>query len=193
MTNTWIARKHRRLRKWLERKRLDRLIAVGVSVPLPVVVSRSSTQIVWRVSTSAGDRFMRSEREIPDLDLDTFIVYVDANRFYRLWLASPHSDSRKYLSLHPKHDRAHEGFSRGESDPVPLADFVMLPAGSYSPVEIDSGITRTSWLLINGAPSFPVRVRRWNSPQLVFDVAGLGEGPARLESLLAKPRQLLSV
>ena len=184
MTNAWIAQTHRRLRKLLERRRLDHRIVAEPKVGAPVIVSRSPTRIVWRIPTAVGDRFMRIEREIPELDADRFVVYVDARKFYRLWLASPHSDSCAYMAKHIKYSKAFHGFSKGEADPVPLADLVALPVGSYAPIEINDGMTRMSWLLTNRASSFPVQVRRSNSPEHIFAAVGLGDGPIPVNSLL---------
>lgn len=139
---------------------------------------------VFRVPTAKrGDVFMRAER--PNYNADRkAVVEVDAARFLALW-RQPLSSHSDIASGDPaswpsdyKYHWAEDGFASGSENPVPLAtvscgratsdliekrphflifkkNVVIAPKGSPW-LGFTDGITRTIWLLANGATVFPV-------------------------------------
>lgn len=91
------------------------------------------------------------------------VVVVDAQRFIAAWRAYvdeplAFQDEDGWRADY-KFDKAEDGFSHGADNPVPLANVgVLSPGGKRTApcVSFTNGITRTIWLLANGASSFPV-------------------------------------
>ena len=98
------------------------------------------------------------------------VVVVRADKFLALWRSDPR-DSHRTLShgtpeswrQYYKYQRAAEGFARGATDPVPLAEVSCevdpRPTKQSSAVAyalFSNGITRTIWLLSHGCEAFPV-------------------------------------
>lgn len=138
------------------------------------------------VDTARGGRVYMSAEHAECFEEQRRIVFVEADRFLALWRADPYGHTREVSSGNPetwvnhaKYPRAAEGFARGYTDPVPLAyahccevqACITLPrriakslgfgrfVGGIQHthyVAFTNGITRTIWLLVNGAKSFPV-------------------------------------
>ena len=101
------------------------------------------------------------ERELGGSDK---VIIINSKKFLELWKNDPRN-SESHLALGNettwrndyKFHRAEKGFSFGISNPVPLAyvhcyfSDVQIPYCSFT-----DGITRTIWLLANGAECFPV-------------------------------------
>jgi hypothetical protein len=87
-------------------------------------------------------------------DAERTVICFDPRRFLRAWgnypyaLGNPDSWRNDY-----KFHYAEDGFSFGISNPVPLAFVGGLIDGK---IKLDNGITRTMWLLANGAKYFPM-------------------------------------
>lgn len=138
------------------------------------------------------------------------VVLVDAARFVQLWRA-PYSSHREVAILDErtwpsdyKYQEAVEGFSHGAENPVPLAEVscdrlphdiveyrrrlflfkseVVVARKGEAVLGFTNGITRTIFLLANGAKQFPVRCEL-NSAKLLFELAGCGHQPLLLSSL----------
>lgn len=114
------------------------------------------------------------------------VVVVDAQRFLFHWRADRNGHHAAEANGNPstwihdyKFESAVDGFASGVANPVPLAyvGFSLKPdrhrsgssetmagdihALSSTPVvSFTNGITRTFWLLVHGAPSFPVECSR---------------------------------
>jgi hypothetical protein len=123
---------------------------------------------------------------------DYWLVLVEKRPFLQAW-ARAHQE--RHLAVGDEsiwhQDRkfadAEDGFSHGRENPVPLAecggDYVVekgLPALRLS---IDSGITRTIWLMANGVERFPIKVSTAKTAQLIH--RGAGDKSTRPLSLAA--------
>lgn len=141
---------------------------------------------VFKVSTErAGDAYLRVDRTNYDNE-NNAVVEVDAERFFALWRkdGSSHQDvAMGDPSSWPsdrKYDGAAEGFSHGRKNPVPLAEVSVWEKETTTPIYgegglfrrkaqigehtekqpvlgITNGVTRTIWLLSQGAKVFPVK------------------------------------
>lgn len=140
------------------------------------------------------------------------VVIVDGEKFLALWRSEPggiHADvSGQDPTTWPndyKYHHAARGFSYGIDNPVPLAD-VSCALGErkelvFEPwlhflqrhvetkihavpyVAFTNGITRTIWLLSNGAKAFPVETSS-KEASLLEKHAGSGLGTYTVEELL---------
>lgn len=158
---------------------------------------------VFRVSLADGRQaFMRVDRSNYNND-ERAVVEVDASRFLRLWQAPGSSHRDVAMGIIDWHrDRkmhwAEDAFADGKTNPVPLAN---ASCETYSPqrgrswlsaardvffrrrditpwptVTFGDGVTRTAWLIGNGAKIFPVEVSRLGAP-LLQERAGLPGNP----------------
>ncbi len=169
---------------------------------------------IYRIETEQRGRvFMRVDRSNYFND-ERAVVVVDASRFLSAWRAdcgpawlravhaavdpitralnqrSPKRDrwlpylSRKSWLRDYKFQEAVEGFAQGAENPVPLAK-IGLSWGTPGAVVFRDGITRTLWLLANGASAFPVECEasiadtlsqavgvEWAYPQTVQELLG---------------------
>jgi hypothetical protein len=139
---------------------------------------------IFRIPTSKhGDVYMRAER--PNYNAEKHaVVEVDAERFLALW-RQPHSSHEDVARGTPatwpsdrKYEDAAGGFAHGAENPVPLAEVscgydtsetievrrrfllfkqevVIAPSG-LPWLGFTNGVTRTIWLLTQGAAVFPV-------------------------------------
>jgi len=108
--------------------------------------------IVYRIYLKQSSVYMRAD-ETQDENHNRYIAIVDTNKFYKEWTGKTAKDCviadefecKKYVN-------AIDGFSRGITNPVPLAE-----TGCYNnKISFTNGITRTKWLILNGASCFPV-------------------------------------
>lgn len=158
-----------------------------------------------------GGRLVHMQAELPGGDDCYAVVLVDAARFLQLWRA-PHSSHCDVAMLNEstwptdyKYHEAVEGFSHGAENPVPLAEVscgrisqdivkqrrrlllwksdVIIACKGESFLNFTNGVTRTIFLLANGATEFPVRCEK-NSAELLSQLAGSGNhSPLLLSSL----------
>jgi len=119
-----------------------------------------------------------------------FVVHVDAANLYRAWRASaereglPHPVSRRQMRRDRKFHLAVESFLAGAGSPVPLAYVTArVDCSGRTAVSFVDGVTRTYWLLANGAASFPVWTPTREEAGLLHQVAGLGDGPIPVADL----------
>lgn len=92
---------------------------------------------------------------------DSFVVWVDRFRFESVWFKGGSSivpelarGNEKAWRNDYKFTDAENGFSKGIENPVPLA--CMQANNNFPRVGFINGITRTIWLMANGAKYFPV-------------------------------------
>jgi len=171
---------------------------------------------VFRIATAArGDVFMRAE--LPNYNADRkAVVEVDAERFLALWRQplSSHIDIAKgdpdTWPTDYKYKWAEEGFASGAENPVPLAEVscgratsnltenrrhllfltkqVVIARKGDPWLGFTNGITRTIWLLANGATVFPVECALDEAPELQ-ELAGVPNGkPVILSDLIPRRR-----
>jgi len=123
------------------------------------------------------------------------VVIVDAAKFLQLWQAEPNSICKELSHGNPeiwrndrKYHHAETGFSRGEINPVPLAEvacatnsrqivtYKFLRFGRCEHTEnsayscFTNGVTRTIWLLSKGCKTFPVECNI-SSAKLLYEAA----------------------
>lgn len=157
--------------------------------------------VVFFINTKRGQVYM-SAKYSDYLDSKRRIVFVDAHKFLQLWKNEPydfHADlsygnESTWFSDY-KYHHADRGFSHGLSNPVPLAhpvcqhyekkiaiwkrEFLFfkkidcIEKSKIVYVDFIDGITRTIWLLANGASAFPVEIDKKDAP-LLNDNAGIG-------------------
>jgi hypothetical protein len=106
--------------------------------------------IVYKIFLKQSSVFMRADETLHEND-SRYIAIVDANKFYKEWTGETTESCVIGESEKKKYADAIDGFSRGITNPVPLAE-----AGYYNGISFTNGITRTKWLILNGALCFPV-------------------------------------
>lgn len=140
------------------------------------------------------------------------VVIVDARKFLALWRSCPnniHADIAAGTPATWPNDRkfkdAAAGFADGVENPVPLA---MVGYNEFNQVEdlyepfmflfkrkvgerservpyvfFSDGVTRTIWLMTNGAKSFPVEVESKEQAKYLYTHCGVGAPPAAVDDL----------
>lgn len=168
------------------------------------------TEATFSVPLNDG-RSVHMQAELPGGEDCYAVVLVDSARFVQLW-RSPHSSHREVALLDEatwptdyKYQDAVDGFSHGAENPVPLAEVscgvisqdiierhwrflwwrkdVMVARKGEVFLSFTNGITRTIFLLANGAKVFPVRCER-SAADLLFKLAGSANHPPLLLSSL---------
>jgi hypothetical protein len=110
---------------------------------------------VYKLFLKKSYVFMRIN-ETPYYNSERYIVIVDSKKFYKEWTGQTIEQCRIYEKWEQrKYDDAIDGFSRGIDNPVPLAEVEYL-----SEISFLNGITRTKWLIMNGANCFPLECSR---------------------------------
>lgn len=153
---------------------------------------------VFRVQTATGGTVFMSMRE----SAQHSIVEVDATRLLALWR---HPATRlcelafgTHASWRADHKFAHaqDGFDNGEPDPVPLANVTcarrsrpdgqpgIAEAARLASFDFDNGVTRTMWLLANGAKVFPIACGIVEAPLLQELAGAAGSDHCRADALV---------
>lgn len=127
---------------------------------------------VFEVSTAVGPVYMRHHGG----EDQRKVLVVDAEKFLKFWRNTTYDAHKTVARGVPeiwrndyKFHWAATGFAEGASNPVPLASINyevisrgLLPGlmggGGLHVINFNDGITRTIWLLSNGADSFPIEV-----------------------------------
>ena len=160
------------------------------------------TQIVFEVPLASNTNvYMRIDHR-GALEHERSVVIVDALRFLALWKLEPYNFNSELSRGNPdtwKSDRkfshAEQGFSKGVTDPVPLANVVCNPhiehdamyekkyifvkklvgykEREFDYVDFNNGITRTIWLLTHGAPYFPVECHNTDGTERLYQNCGV--------------------
>ena len=153
---------------------------------------------VFRLKTASQGTVFMSMRASEKLS----VVEVNAARLLSLWrhpetrlselaFGTPQSWQKDY-----KFGDAQDGFENGEADPVPLADVTcarrsrrdgrlgLAESAREASLDFDNGVTRTIWLLANGAQVFPVSCKVEHA-SLLYELAGAsGGGHCRADALV---------
>lgn len=161
--------------------------------PLGIIPSIYDAKFIFKITLLSGRRVYMAIHRTNYRNDERFVVLVDTARFLKLWRTSAFSDNGRHLAFQTpeewqmdyKYPRAVSGFSSGICNPVPLAKVASytLPRRRFfskleHQVAFTDGLTRTIYLLANGATSFPVECRRACANHL-FLRAGLQEWPPR--------------
>lgn len=135
-------------------------------------------------------------------DSSRSVVVVRARTFLTAWQANPNNIHAGIANGNPtmwikdrKFQEAAKGFEPGIENPVPLAEvecsmhenlrgpswfrFLSYARDKQASVSFTNGVTRTIWLLVNGAESFPVECRSHSASLLAQHC---GTDGARAES-----------
>lgn len=146
---------------------------------------------IWEIPCAdASLRYMSVNRGATD---QNFAVYVDTIAFYRLWLETTLRGNgrnapcplREQMCQDYKFSRAELGFSHGIDNPVPLAEVSAYRDPSGINVAFINGVTRTMWLIANGAESFPVKCYTQEEANLIHSAAGCAPAPIMLREIFA--------
>ena len=146
----------------------------------------NQTCAIYSIETTKAETvYMRVNRS-DCFDDQRGVVIVDAKKLLAAWRAYPFykepvsfMDEKGWRQDY-KFKSAEDGFSHGIENPVPLADIgVHPPRGEdgVTSVAFTNGITRTIWLLANGASAFPIECHT-NEAAALHAAAGIKEFPA---------------
>ena len=120
---------------------------------------------------------------------NTYPVIINSEKFLKYWKNVPngfhedfalsHGDKKSWQSDYKYHD-AEDGFMSGIKDPVPIPriQYAYYATSNYTRV---FNLTRTIWLLANGADSFPVECEGYDNAKNVYNF--MGEKEFKLISL----------
>lgn len=166
---------------------------------LPALASVSMDMAIWEVypQSRALPVYMKISRT-PFCNLERFVVVVNSAKFYDIWLNSSHSQcpgQYRKLSTDYKFNQADRGFSRGKSNPIPLAQVSAFKSQSDQNCEIQftDGITRTIWLLHHLVGAFPIETHSFKSATLLSQQVGVSNlCPISVGELLSTPDTQLS-
>lgn len=153
--------------------------------PLPLLLPRDPLDfhglpIVWRVHLPQREAVYMGIGRAPageEYDRKRYVVIVRSILFYAAWRAADlalHADrTRALLPSEIPTDYKWSGqgpnWTGGRRNPVYLPDVGYHP--SRGPAFVD-GVTRSLWLVYNGATSFPVAVSGKESAQGLYALAG---------------------
>lgn len=174
-----------------ERCRLNIRALSRIGVTPSRIARKTSREIVWEISLSGGRNVFTSITSNKMND-SIFVVHVDTERFYRLWLkdSSPwrrerrdNCPLRKHMPLDDAYDYASVAFSNSQASPIPLAEMGCGKPARRDTISFINGKTRTMWLIANRAPSFPIEVWGEKTAQILNKYYGLDATPRNLLEL----------
>ncbi|MEP9642037.1 hypothetical protein DXO206_023120 (plasmid) [Xanthomonas oryzae pv. oryzae] len=169
-----------------EIRNLERLVAASPRAKACNIHQLGHDRAVWCIPVPGqADRYMSASAG--HIGSEMFAVHVDADAFYLAWLRSDEQCVlRSQMPRDYKYAYAVDGFAQGSSNPVPLADVgAWNDERGRSHIGFTNGITRSFWLISNGAPSFPVQVYGRESAELLHRTAGTNQGPICYADLFA--------
>jgi hypothetical protein len=178
-----------------EIRTLERQVAASPRAKACSIHQLGHERVVWRVPVlGQADRYMSASAS--HIGSEMFAVHVDADAFYLAWLRSDDQCVlRSQMPCDYKYAYAVDGFAQGSSNPVPLADVgAWNDERGRTHIGFTNGITRSFWLIANGAPSFPVQVYGRASAEVLHRTAGTAQGPICYADLFAldDPRTALN-
>lgn len=158
----------------------------------PKMASINHDFAAWEIELPNGKQ-CRMSACFGAIDDEFYVVHVDAQKFYYYWLISSlflddshrtnHCVLLKDMQRDYKFEHAVEGFKNTENNPVPLANLSARFEHNNPYIGFTNGVTRTMWLLSNGAKSFPVEVHGEHSANYLYDFAGIGDRPITFKQL----------
>lgn len=167
----------------------------NVAQEMPSVLERTRNRLVWDIPLVNGEHgFMCADRT-NYLNDERFVVLVDCIKFYQFWRQSRQSHCPEYSNMwrDRKYADAEEGFSASLRSPAPLAEVSAYPRDGQPGVYFTNGITRTIWLIANGAKAFPVGIHGADEATFLSQYAGSIPKPCSVQELLSAAGQSNSV
>ncbi|MGE4411080.1 MAG: fertility inhibition factor FiwA [Sphingobium sp.] len=149
--------------------------------------------IVWRIPVDGGKDVHMTLKGM-EWGHDPYVVPVCAKRFYRTWLrrglvsqSQPDAPAlRRDIPQHRKYRWAEQGFAAADqSNPVPLARVHACATDRGDSFAFTDGVTRTLWLIANGAKAFPVTTGDREDAKRIAEAAGIGQ-PIRVADLVER-------
>ncbi|WP_138956507.1 plasmid fertility inhibition factor family protein [Vibrio ichthyoenteri] len=132
---------------------------------------------VFHIPINDGMVYMKQRLQPSDEDC-YFVIFVDRYRFESVWFKGGSGvapelarGNEKAWRKDYKFHHAERGFSHGIENPVPLA--VMQANYDYPRVGFTDGITRTVWLLANGAKNFPLFAFNKKTAEYLYKYIGI--------------------
>lgn len=176
--------------------------------------SLNGAEAVWNVPLGDGGFAFMCVRESNYYNDRRHVVMVDAQKLLQLWRQEPYSIHADVSHGSPsswmhdyKYEGAAAGFAHGMQNPVPLAQVACRVHEEHMPVferrwglfrrcvgyeshrlpyvSFGDGITRTIWLLTNGAVRFPVECSE-SSARVLAEAAGVEGGCCRTVAHLTR-------
>ncbi|RBP59307.1 hypothetical protein DES36_11932 [Alkalibaculum bacchi] len=102
------------------------------------------------------------------------LAFVKVDTLKKYWIRNNYDEHSKYANASEyelrqdyKFKYAEEGFSRGDKDPVPVAEIALLSCATLPCIGFQNGITRTIWLIANGYKVIPFEVANVTSEFLL--------------------------
>lgn len=147
------------------------------------VHSSNNKEIIFSISLEHAQVAYMTCKRTNYLNEERAIVILDTLKFLELWKADPNpitpelsNGTRDIWIKDSKYPDAKSGFQEGIKNPVPLARIAYHELEN-TPKYIDftNGITRTIWLLSQGAIAFPVECHVLEAEKLSFS-AGIKPG-----------------
>jgi len=172
-------------RSWREIFQLKRDLVMPATPLAPEIIDVGTGKIVWKIFLTPTKSVFVSQ-STPNYG-KKFVAYIHAGHFYRAWrlqtLLNPGESQGcprvedmvkdyKYLS-------AGRGFAHGLVNPVPLPDIDF-----FNGIGFTDGITRTMWLISNGAQAFPVSTGSEESGLLLARKFGISPSIICLQGIL---------
>ncbi len=152
-------------------------------------------EVIWAVPTARASIVYMAVDRTPYRNDERYVTIVEARAFYALWMSTrgkqwgfPNlpANEGEFPRIRKWKDQA-QCWSHGLPNPVPLAEIGCSVEHGTGLGFID-GITRTSWLLHNGAAAFPVLSHAERSALELDHYAGAGIAPVTtVEELLSPP------
>lgn len=178
--------------KYIELYKLNYKSKTVTTRPLPPnLASVNLRQAVWEIHIPGqASQFMSAKSGA--INDEFFVVRVDTERFYYTWLKSSpaifdrHGADcilRSDMPRDYKYKDAASGFANGKENPVPLAHVYVNMDKEHARIGFINGVTRSFWLIVNHAPSFPVMVHGRESAELLNQVVGLDILPMAFSEL----------
>lgn len=141
-------------------------------------------QIIFEIPIKEGRQvYMQHSLEF---DSKGFIIILDTKKFIKIWRKSKndsripnyHIGDEKLWRTDYKFHSAEQGFEDGKKNPVPVtAGIDCIGKFPNCNVSFNDGVTRTIWLLANGAEYFPIVVPDMDSAIIFQSNAGKDSCP----------------
>lgn len=176
----------------LELQRVVDQLDTHIDASVPKLLTMNNDSANWQIELANGNVCYMSNH-FTAVDNEFYLVHVDALRFYQYWLSSSIVELDKHRSINCpvkrlmhkdyKYHWAVAGFSKGRSNPVPVAQVYAENNKGAPYLGFVNGVTRSLWLLANEATSFPVEVYGEKPAKNLFNVAGIGNNYIRYDEL----------
>ena len=110
----------------------------------------NNTSFVYKIHLVHSFAYMRID-VTPHENHNRYVIIVDSQKFFYDWTGKTVDYCEVTELERDRYADTIEHFSRGIVDPVPLAE-----VSKDKEISFINGIKRTKWLILNGAPCFPI-------------------------------------